>query len=563
MKPLICVTVAVLVFTLLASCLPPAPFEEATAVPTPTRQLPTPERTITETPTVASIDAVSTISVSIDTGSPQVLVDWIDQLIQVYPEQFQLADSEYSTVHVGMSPDLQLGDWVYVAITQFSNLTDQVMFSDISSAWVGQATGVLEGWQVVLTEDAVLTLQHVFSGPPADHSIVEPHTISKHLWQHTNSWSIVPFETLEPRLKVLHVDGLSPLDKPIDSAYPLTVPIGLRGTDEDISKVHSALRTLPGFPQRLTNRDEEKLTVLAMTGVTALVRATAYQMEAYGINFPGEIVSKTLSSADITHISNEIAFSPDCPFPDPAVQEEGPLRFCSRDDYIELLELIGTDIVELTGNHLNDWGHDALLHTLDLYQQRNWSWFGGGANSQEGLKPLIVSAQGNDIAFIGCNIPGPHKAWATESSPGAAPCTIESISEVISATRPLVDVIVAGIQYYEFYTYTATSQHQLDFQALIDAGAVIVNGSQGHHVQGFSLPEEGGFIHYGVGNLFFDQMDQIGTRQTFIDRHVIYQGRHISTELWTGIIEAWAQPRSTTPSERQELLRAVFEVSNW
>jgi len=40
---------------------------------------------------------------------------------------------------------------------------------------------------------------------------------------------------------------------------------------------------------------------------------------------------------------------------------------------------------------------------------------------------------------------------------------------------------------------------------LADAGASVVSGSQGHSVQGFGL-RGNSFIHYGVGNLYFDQM---------------------------------------------------------
>jgi len=97
---------------------------------------------------------------------------------------------------------------------------------------------------------------------------------------------------------------------------------------------------------------------------------------------------------------------------------------------------------------------------------------------------------------------------------------------------------------------------------MVDAGAVIVSGSQAHHPQGFEF-YKGAFIHYGLGNLFFDQMWSTGTRQEIVDRHVIYQGRHISTELHTYLLEDYAQPRPMTPEERRELLKAVFKASGW
>ena len=66
----------------------------------------------------------------------------------------------------------------------------------------------------------------------------------------------------------------------------------------------------------------------------------------------------------------------------------------------------------------------------------------------------------------------------------------------------------------------------------MDAGADIVQGSQAHQPQNFEFYENG-FIHYGTGNLFFDQYNFPGCDRAFIDRHVIYNGKYINTELIT------------------------------
>jgi poly-gamma-glutamate synthesis protein (capsule biosynthesis protein) len=58
-------------------------------------------------------------------------------------------------------------------------------------------------------------------------------------------------------------------------------------------------------------------------------------------------------------------------------------------------------------------------------------------------------------------------------------------------------------------------------------------------------------------------MDMPGTRQTFIDTYVIYDGRLLSVELWTGLIEDYARPRLMTPAEREQLLRTIFQASGW
>ena len=77
---------------------------------------------------------------------------------------------------------------------------------------------------------------------------------------------------------------------------------------------------------------------VAVTGVTALVRATASAMERRGLLYPAKDIRGWLLEADITHISNEVPFAADCPPPNPTQES---MRFCSSDEYIQLLEDVG------------------------------------------------------------------------------------------------------------------------------------------------------------------------------------------------------------------------------
>ena len=53
--------------------------------------------------------------------------------------------------------------------------------------------------------------------------------------------------------------------------------------------------------------------------------------------------------------------------------------------------------------------------------------------------------------------------------------------------------------------------------------------------------EKPGIIVYGLGNLFFDQMWSWQTRTSLIARHTIHDGRVISTEILTAVLEDYAQ----------------------
>jgi poly-gamma-glutamate synthesis protein (capsule biosynthesis protein) len=371
------------------------------------------------------------------------------------------------------------------------------------------------------------------------------------------SFGVLPFDQLEARWKLLHVDEVNLFEREADmSAYPLTLSVRALGDTELLSELSAAMPSAD-------NRDLNKIAVVAMTGVTAMVRGTAVKMEEKGITYPGEKVQAWLTTADVAHISNEVSFYDDCPYP---TRNDGT-TMCSNPKYMELLEFMGTDVVELTGNHLWDYGARNLNPTIDAYEKQGWKYFGGGRNIADAMKPLTMTVNGNKIAFVGCNWFGAD--WADEDTPGSAPCSpddpknLDSQIAMIQQLRTDGYLPIATLQYAEFYFYEPTAKQARDFAALRDAGAVVVNGSQGHHVQGFDISAEG-FIHWGTGNFFFgDQIFSDGTLQSFVDRHVFYNNKYLGVDLRTAWLEDLAQAVPMSPEDRAKLLTTLFDVSRF
>ncbi len=440
-------------------------------------------------------------------------------------------------VEIGVEGEVEIGSWVFAVVAPFYTVRDEISLAEVQAAW--------QSGQVVVSADIL-----PFLTPHWGTTSLIVTNSRERLWAGDAAIGIVPFHQLTPDLKVLRVAGQTPLDRTLDiAAYPLTVPLMATGEPEAVATFRATLA------QPITNWQPGQMTTLAMTGVTALVRATAFRMEEHGILWAGEEVREVLRSADFAHISNEVAFLEDCPYP----SFVGGTSFCSNTRYLALLEDIGTDIVELTGNHLNDYGVDGFSDDFSLYEENGIMTFGGGANSEHAAEPLLIEHHGNRIALIGCNEIGPAYAWATETTAGARPCDGSLIPQITQLRNDGYAVIVT-LQYHEHYFYEATYQQTQDFRSYADAGAIIVSGSQGHHAQAFDLYGDS-FIHYGLGNLFFDQMNMLGTRQAFVDEYTFYEGRLLSVELWTGLIEDYARPRKMTDLERQQLLQTIFNVS--
>lgn len=486
------------------------------------------------------------IRVGADLAVPPDLVRAAQAVTAVEPERFVWSETEPLDVMLRVGSGQPLAHWVYAVVASFATVEDGMPLAQFQASWQGGREPVL-----VVTEQSAALLALLWG--PGEGEIVPAASLRETLWQRGTAWSVVPFHHLTPDLKVLRVDGVSPLSTNFEQvAYPLTVQVGVEGETEAVGRFQSA------WTGPATNRDPGRMSRVAMTGVTALVRATAYQMEIRSLLYPGEEVAPVLQEADIAHVSNEVSFVYDCPPP----HYLGDPVFCSDPRYLALLESLGVDVVELTGNHLNDWGAHYIPYSLGLYDEAGMLYFGGGRDLESARRPVLIEHNGNQIAFVGCNPVGPHGAWATQERGGSNPCDYETFYDQIGTLAAAGNVVIATQQYYEIYHYAPTAQQQADFQAIAAAGAAAVSGSQGHHAQGFAF-HDGAFIHYGLGNLFFDQMDRLGTRQTLVDTYTVYDGRLLSVELWTGLIENYARPRLMTAEERAQLLQTLFEASGW
>ena len=122
------------------------------------------------------------------------------------------------------------------------------------------------------------------------------------------------------------------------------------------------------------------------------------------------------------------------------------------------------------------------------------------------------------------------------------------------------------LQYYETYNPWPTPEQVEEFRELRAAGADIVTGVQSHVPQAwepYAASDAGGpgVIVYGLGNLFFDQMADWDTRTGLIARHTIYDGRVLSSEILTTVLEDFAQPRWATPKERAGILTRIFDAA--
>jgi poly-gamma-glutamate capsule biosynthesis protein CapA/YwtB (metallophosphatase superfamily) len=465
------------------------------------------------------------------------------------------------------------GPLYFAPVMSFYSLIEDIPWAELKDFWEGGRETIkdIEGNEIsanlVLSSQTLEVLSMILGECKAKNlDIKENSEIKAAVSKNVNVLSILPFDQIEKEYKVLSIDGKSVLDKNISyGEYSLAGGITIKAAnnlaDDDFKKILDANID----SSELSNRSEGDLVSILVTGVTALTRQVAERMDRNGILYPAEKIHDTLLDADITHISNEISFVEDC-----YAARPNTVVFCSKPEYMQLLNYIDTDVLELTGNHLNDYGWQWFDYTLDIYDKEGIDYYGGGRNLEDSQKPATFEIGGYKFAFLGANTFGPSSDWATADSAGSAPInTLDAVlqekdmqkyEDEIKKLRSEGYNVIFTFQYLETYNYAPTGQQVKDFERMSDAGAVIVSGSQAHQPQGFEI-RDNSFINFGLGNLFFGQAAGLPVKQGMLAKHIFYKGKHINTVMKTIYIEDLSQPRLTEGQERADLLKAVFQGS--
>lgn len=355
------------------------------------------------------------------------------------------------------------------------------------------------------------------------------------LAENESNIGMIEFNDLDFRVKILEVDGEYYLE---DQSASIAINFYAKLKDKVDDFVIGVLSRNTGLGNGSWN--EGRIVKVNMSGVVAITRGLALKMDNIGdFEYPAREIGSFLADADLTHVSNEVSFVPGC-------KSYSGLRFCSRPEYIETLQKAGVNIVELTGNHNNDFGSQYSTETIELYKSLDMRYFGGGLDKDDASKILYEEVNGSTVAFIGYNYYDtiyPSVALAGENRSGANSYSEEKMRNDVKNAREKADVVIVTFQFQECWSYPPTDviypvcykplsnpDQKAVFRMAVDFGADIVIGSQAHQPQTYELYGDG-VIFYGLGNLFFDQNIWIGTRQGLILSHYVYEGKLIQSRI--------------------------------
>lgn len=419
------------------------------------------------------------------------------------------------------------------------------LLTSIDSADLANLLGGALDERLVLSESSVNGLRRRGIGLHAHTRIVPDSKLFFSLWRDKRSFTLAPFDQLHLRLRPLWIDDVPVVDQL--ARYPLV------------------------FSSKSPNFIHENLTRITLSGTTALARHTLPAVEATGVEEAASGIADYVRRSDYFHITHEASIAPNCPQAVGALLG-GSNSMCMMRDHARLFELLDVDVVDLTGNHINDFGYEAFEDTLAYFQDKGYNLVGGGRNLDEARQPLILERNGSRIGWLACNNIGPYYAFANDDEaalggarPGNAYCRGGWLREALALLAAEVDLVLMTVQYREFEAFQPMRQQRLDFQTYAEWGADIVIGTAEHKPMIFEFYTtrrgETAFIHYGLGNLFFDQLPW-GNRRFFLDTLYIYDGRLLTVELFPGIIEDRARPRLLTGEDLFNFLHFMFIQKN-
>ena len=142
-----------------------------------------------------------------------------------------VTDSASASIHldVTQSTGSNSSIWIYALVAPFPTIMDSVSLADIKNAWGGAGTGPFAGRPLWMDESTLAAFSAVWGAPAAGSVIVRPaDQLVDSAWADRPSWGLIPFEKLEPRWKVLSVDGQSPVHNDFNAeTYPLKINFSL------------------------------------------------------------------------------------------------------------------------------------------------------------------------------------------------------------------------------------------------------------------------------------------------------------------------------------------------
>jgi poly-gamma-glutamate synthesis protein (capsule biosynthesis protein) len=226
---------------------------------------------------------------------------------------------------------------------------------------------------------------------------------------------------------------------------------------------------------------------IALAGDTMLGRGVAKALTNRSPQslFSDEVVG-VLREADLVVLNLECCISERGErWPDPAK----PFFFRAPPRAIEVLIHLGVDCVTLANNHALDYGHVALVDTIDLLNEAGVAVVGAGRDLQEARAPAVLTHQGFRLRLVGLT-DHPRDYQAGRDQPGVAYADLRRgvpdwvLEAMAGQDGDPVDAVLVTPHWGPNQAPDPVPHVRSAAAALVEAGATLVAGHSAHVFQG-------------------------------------------------------------------------------
>jgi len=364
---------------------------------------------------------------------------------------------------------------------------------------------------------------------------------------HQGTWALLPWETVDFRVRALPIDGVRPDPSDLDG-YPLTRRLWLTQQVPAPQPLIDALLDAVHY-------EPPPIIDLVAVGDIMLDRHVREMIEENTVLYPfeGEGIRPLLSQADIAFANLE------CPISDRGTRQDKGYEFRAAPEVVEGLVSVGLDVLSLANNHTGDYADLALTDTMHYLDQAGIVFVGAGHNITEAHQAKIVEANGLRMAFLAYNEIGPNYFAATEDSPGSAFMEPERMVADVQAARQKADLVLVSCHWGIEYTPYPNASQQKVAQMLADAGATLIIGQHPHVAQGLRY-HQNTFTTYSLGNFIFDQGFSEETSQG-LALHCLLDASGIKTAEFFPVYISQCQPGVMSPEDGAPVLERVMSVT--
>ena len=196
----------------------------------------------------------------------------------------------------------------------------------------------------------------------------------------------------------------------------------------------------------------------------------------------------------------------------------------------------GFDVVSVASNHSMDWGDDALLDTIALFESKGIRTIGAGRNLAAARRPAVIEKNGVRVAFLAyCSIlnegyaAGPDKAGvaplrahtyyeSVDYQAGVPPRVVtvpyeDDLAAMVSdiaAAKATADAVIVSLHWGIHFVPRLIADYQpAAAKAAIAAGADLILGHHAHTPKAIAV-HDGKICFYSLSNFIMSSTARSG-----------------------------------------------------